>query len=274
MDDHQVTRALEASAQDGRDLAAVTEALDGGRRHGRQAESLARPRRRRFRMMARPPRVLIRARKPCLRARRRLLGWKVRFDTTDASRGIGVDECTRRGADPAERRTTPPANRGSRGRATRTCTGATECAERTALFAPTATGGRGGGADGDPSRGRSTAHRAGAVPSRWPGTAQRSFGADGRAEHGTGVRELGTGRADTTVARSWPGRVRSPAVPRTTTTTSRAGSAWSPGSVPSGSDRGRWTFPTAVLRRANHWRYGLSTPVDAPVDREWSGQRP
>jgi hypothetical protein len=174
MDDHQVTRALGASAQDGRDLAAVTEALDGGRRHGRQAESLARPRRRRFRMMARPPRVLIRARKPCLRARRRLLGWKVRFDTTDASRGIGVDECTRRGADPAERRTTPPANRGSRGRATRTCTGATECAERTALFAPTATGGRGGGADGDPSRGRSTAHQAGAVPSRWPGTAQRS----------------------------------------------------------------------------------------------------
>ena len=34
---------------------------------------------RRLAKMARPARVLIRARKPCLRARRRLLGWNVRF---------------------------------------------------------------------------------------------------------------------------------------------------------------------------------------------------
>jgi hypothetical protein len=34
---------------------------------------------RRFLSTARPARVLIRARKPCLRARRRLLGWNVRF---------------------------------------------------------------------------------------------------------------------------------------------------------------------------------------------------
>jgi hypothetical protein len=228
MDDHQATRTLGASAQDSRDLAAVTEALDGGRRHGRQAESLARPRRRRFRMMARPPRVLIRARKPCLRARRRLLGWKVRFDTTDASRGIGVDECTRRGADPAERRTTPPANRGSRGRATRTCTGATECAERTALFAPTATGGPGSRRGRRPQPGRLASARAGAVPSRGRRPAERAFGATDAPSPGPVLGNPAPVVPRRTVARPWPGRVRSPAVPRTTTTTSRAGSATSP----------------------------------------------
>jgi hypothetical protein len=38
-----------------------------------------RPLDRRFAKIARPARVRMRARKPCLRARRRLLGWKVRF---------------------------------------------------------------------------------------------------------------------------------------------------------------------------------------------------
>jgi hypothetical protein len=46
----------------------------------RQAERRARPLARRFLSTARPARVLIRARKPCLRARRRLLGWNVRFN--------------------------------------------------------------------------------------------------------------------------------------------------------------------------------------------------
>jgi hypothetical protein len=41
--------------------------------------SFSRPRRRRLLMMARPARVRIRERNPCLRLRRRLLGWKVRF---------------------------------------------------------------------------------------------------------------------------------------------------------------------------------------------------
>lgn len=51
-----------------------------GRQHGRsQAESFARPLRRRAARMERPERVRIRERKPWLRARRRLLGWKVRF---------------------------------------------------------------------------------------------------------------------------------------------------------------------------------------------------
>jgi hypothetical protein len=45
----------------------------------RQADRRARPLARRFLSTARPARVLIRARKPCLRARRRLLGWNVRF---------------------------------------------------------------------------------------------------------------------------------------------------------------------------------------------------
>ena len=45
----------------------------------RQADSRARPFSRRALMIARPARVLMRARNPCLRARRRVLGWKVRF---------------------------------------------------------------------------------------------------------------------------------------------------------------------------------------------------
>lgn len=48
------------------------------------AESFARPFLRRADTMARPARVCIRARKPCLRARRRLFGWKVRLDTVDS----------------------------------------------------------------------------------------------------------------------------------------------------------------------------------------------
>ncbi len=55
----------------------------GGRQHDRrrQADSSARPLRRRAAMIARPARVLIRWRKPCVLARRRLLGWKVRLLT-------------------------------------------------------------------------------------------------------------------------------------------------------------------------------------------------
>ena len=44
-----------------------------------QAESRSRPLRRRPAMIARPARVRIRSRKPCVRARRRLFGWKVRL---------------------------------------------------------------------------------------------------------------------------------------------------------------------------------------------------
>jgi hypothetical protein len=46
-----------------------------------QADSLARPLRRRADMMARPARVRIRRRKPWVRLRRRLLGWNVRLLT-------------------------------------------------------------------------------------------------------------------------------------------------------------------------------------------------
>ena len=46
-----------------------------------QAESSARPLRRRPARMARPARVRIRSRKPWVLARRRLFGWKVRLDT-------------------------------------------------------------------------------------------------------------------------------------------------------------------------------------------------
>ena len=44
-----------------------------------QADSRARPFWRRAEMMARPARVCIRFRKPCFLARRRVLGWYVRF---------------------------------------------------------------------------------------------------------------------------------------------------------------------------------------------------
>ena len=46
-----------------------------------QAEIFSRPLRRRLARTARPARVLIRLRKPCTLARRRLFGWKVRLTT-------------------------------------------------------------------------------------------------------------------------------------------------------------------------------------------------
>src|SRR5262249_10806530 len=69
---------------DGVEVAGAGEAvptLHGGRERlpGRQADNRFRPRaRRRFRIM-RPARGDMRARKPCLRFRRRTLGWDVRF---------------------------------------------------------------------------------------------------------------------------------------------------------------------------------------------------
>lgn len=51
-----------------------------------QADRLARPLLRRAPMMARPARVRMRARKPCLRERRRLLGWKVRLGISHSTR--------------------------------------------------------------------------------------------------------------------------------------------------------------------------------------------
>jgi len=48
---------------------------------GGQADRLVRPLRRRADRMDRPARVRIRSRKPWVRARRRLFGWKVRLLT-------------------------------------------------------------------------------------------------------------------------------------------------------------------------------------------------
>ena len=50
--------------------------------------------------MARPARVCMRARKPCLRARRRLFGWKVRLDTVDSL--CGHEQPTARQKPPGE----------------------------------------------------------------------------------------------------------------------------------------------------------------------------
>lgn len=49
------------------------------------ADSRARPFARRALITARPPLVLIRARNPCLRARRRAFGWNVRFISTSST---------------------------------------------------------------------------------------------------------------------------------------------------------------------------------------------
>ena len=54
----------------------------GRRKHrapGPQADSFSLPLRRRAARIARPARVRIRSRKPCVRERRRLFGWKVRL---------------------------------------------------------------------------------------------------------------------------------------------------------------------------------------------------
>jgi hypothetical protein len=53
----------------------------GRRQHARQAERRVRPFARRLVITARPARVRIRSRKPCVFARRRLFGWNVRFIT-------------------------------------------------------------------------------------------------------------------------------------------------------------------------------------------------
>ena len=63
---------------DARKRAALSDAPD-------QAESLWRPLARRDFKMSRPARVLIRWRKPCFLARRRLLGWNVRFTQLSSS---------------------------------------------------------------------------------------------------------------------------------------------------------------------------------------------
>ena len=55
-----------------------------------QADSSSRPLRRRAARIARPARVRMRSRKPCVLARRRLFGWKVRFDTSDSTRLVQV----------------------------------------------------------------------------------------------------------------------------------------------------------------------------------------
>jgi hypothetical protein len=62
-----------------------------------QADSSRRPLRRRAPTMARPARVRIRSRKPCVLARRRLFGWKVRLLTVGLqNRRLHADELAKR----------------------------------------------------------------------------------------------------------------------------------------------------------------------------------
>jgi len=67
----------------------------GRRRYNRYSPTRRRPRARRLRNTARPPRVRLRTRKPWRRARRVLDGWYVRFmDCPDAKKG-GIRACCR-----------------------------------------------------------------------------------------------------------------------------------------------------------------------------------
>ena len=78
------------------ELRGVTQSMPCRQHTMPQAESSARPLRRRPAMIARPARVLIRARKPCVLARRRVLGWKVRLLTVDlrqAGQALGCARC-------------------------------------------------------------------------------------------------------------------------------------------------------------------------------------
>lgn len=74
MRDHQATGALTPTTQHRGDVRAALEPIVPAR-DGVHAESFARPRRRRLLRTRRPARVCIRERNPCLRERRRLLGW-------------------------------------------------------------------------------------------------------------------------------------------------------------------------------------------------------
>jgi hypothetical protein len=79
--DEPGTSRAETTSHGGGELVPMGEPR-AGRQHRRgpaQAESRSRPLRRRPATMARPARVRIRSRKPCVRARRRLFGWKVRL---------------------------------------------------------------------------------------------------------------------------------------------------------------------------------------------------
>jgi hypothetical protein len=77
-----------AGAKDGLERADAAKPVAGiaaalRRRNERQTVSLARPLARRADSTLRPPTVLMRARNPCVRARRSLEGWYVRFIVED-----------------------------------------------------------------------------------------------------------------------------------------------------------------------------------------------
>jgi hypothetical protein len=110
-------------------------------RHAGQAVSLARPRRRRFRTIRWPARVRMRTRKPCLRARRRFLGWNVRFTTGPLDRS-GLEDSTgtsgtRSGAG---RSATPGSSTGRRVAGCARLVQTTSGGKRTGQRRPTATG--------------------------------------------------------------------------------------------------------------------------------------
>lgn len=88
-----------AGGQDGGDVSGRAKPLNGQRYRGHESQALScfRPLRRRFLTIVRPARVRMRVRNPCLRARRRMFGWKVRF-----MRGPVHDEVRRRGRGSSE----------------------------------------------------------------------------------------------------------------------------------------------------------------------------
>jgi hypothetical protein len=70
------------------EVATIGQPVGVGQHERNQAESRARPLARRAVMIARPARVRMRSRNPCVLARRRLFGWNVRL-LTGTPRGGG-----------------------------------------------------------------------------------------------------------------------------------------------------------------------------------------
>ena len=110
VDDDGTSARAAAMTNGAGDIRARVEAITRGQHVGppcSQADRRVRPLPRRAARMARPARVRMRVLKPCVRARRRLLGWKVRFDMSwlllasghgtirephEGTRGLGVDQ--------------------------------------------------------------------------------------------------------------------------------------------------------------------------------------
>lgn len=83
VDDDSGGGSAGAASYDMGELGGPAQPVRSRKHRGNQAASRARPLRRRLPTMARPARVRMRKRKPCVLCRRRLFGWNVRLVTEE-----------------------------------------------------------------------------------------------------------------------------------------------------------------------------------------------